>query len=93
MFVDFAIKTLFVVFDKICYASKIYVMAFQRSEKIFFFFRKFRFRNDFTVYGLDVAIFRNGFAGLKRLLSNNGFFKRGASKFISALLFIIRQKS
>ncbi|MDR1381002.1 MAG: hypothetical protein LBJ47_05925, partial [Tannerella sp.] len=39
-----------------------------------------------AVYGLNTAIFRNGLAGLKCLLFDNGFFKRGASKFY---LFIL----
>jgi hypothetical protein len=81
MLLNLAIKTLVVVFDKICDAGKICVVRFQRSEKLFFFFREFRFGNDFAVYGLDAAVLRNGFPCLKRLLPDYGFFKRSASKF------------
>jgi hypothetical protein len=81
MHLNLGVKIWVVVFDKIGNAGKICIVSFQRSEKLFFFFREFRLGNDFAGCGLDAAVLRNGFPCLKRLLPDYGFFERRASKF------------
>ena len=56
-------------------------MGFQRSEKIFFFFRKFGFGNNLSLDGLCPAIPGYSPSCLKRLLFDDGFFKRRTAEF------------